>query len=172
MIVLTRIDDRLIHGQTVEGWVTFLKATRILVADDAVASNKFQRSVMELAVPEGLALTIGTVQEISNLLKASAFDRERVIVLFSNPADLLRALDAGMEIKSVNIGGMHFAPEKQKLLDVLAVDQKDLDALREMSARGIEVLIQTVPTERSVTLAQVLADCGITLGRLSRYHSK
>ena len=48
MIIFTRIDDRLIHGQVVEGWVNFLKATAILVADDRVASNALQRSIMEI----------------------------------------------------------------------------------------------------------------------------
>ena len=92
MIVLSRIDDRLIHGQLVEGWVNFLKATCIFVADDRVASNPFQCSVMELSVPQGLRIAIGRVEDICDLARTAALSADRIILLFSNPTDVLRAI--------------------------------------------------------------------------------
>lgn len=161
MIVLSRIDDRLIHGQVVEGWVNFLKAGRILVADDAVASNVVQRSIMELAVPVGLHVTIGGVEEICKMLKDSLFEAERVILLFSNPTAVVRALKAGLQFTSLNIGGMHYMPGKRKLLDMLAVDDSDLSALQEISSHGIQVDIQTVPTQKPMHLDTLFASCRI-----------
>jgi PTS system mannose-specific IIB component len=155
MIVLSRIDDRLIHGQVVEGWVNFLKATWILVADDAVAGNVLQRSIMELSIPQGLNVAIGRVLDICEKARSSALDAERVILLFSKPGDVLRALTAGLKCAALNIGGMHYAPGKRKLLDVLAVDDADLQALKEISARGVHVYIQTVPTQRPLPLENV-----------------
>ena len=38
-IVLTRIDDRLIHGQVVAGWMRQTMANRIIIVDDAVAKD-------------------------------------------------------------------------------------------------------------------------------------
>jgi PTS system mannose-specific IIB component len=161
MIVLSRIDDRLIHGQVVEGWVNFLKATWILVADDAVASNDFQRSIMRLSVPQGLKVTIGRVEDICKQLMTSDFDAERVILLFSNPASVVHALKAGLKCSMLNIGGMHYVPGKRKLLNVLAVDDADLDALREIAASGIHVDIQTVPTQKPLSLDRVFAVCRV-----------
>ena len=86
MLVFTRIDDRLIHGQVVEGWVNYLKATAIMVADDRVASNALQRSIIEISVPEGLSVFIGTVEEICSRLKGSTSGDERAILLFFDPA--------------------------------------------------------------------------------------
>ena len=130
MVVFTRIDDRLIHGQVVEGWVNFLKATCILVADDTVASNAMQCSIMRISAPQGLKVCIGGVQEICAEARSSAFDKERVILLFSNPSDALRALKLGLGCTVLNIGGMHFTPKKCKLMDVLAVDDTDRAALK------------------------------------------
>jgi PTS system mannose-specific IIB component len=161
MIVLIRIDDRLIHGQVVEGWVNFLKATRILVADDTVAANVLQRSIMELSVPQGLNVTIGGVEDICRQVRTPAFDAERVILLFSNPTDVLRALKAGLECRTLNIGGMRYVPGKRKLLDVLAVDDVDLEALKEIVGRGIHVDIQTVPTRRPLPLETVFIVCHV-----------
>lgn len=165
MIVLSRIDDRLIHGQVVEGWVNFLKATWIMVADDNVASNVLQRTIMGISVPLGLKVTIGRVDDICKQLRAPSFDAERVILLFSNPADVLRALKAGLECTVLNIGGMHYVPGKRKLMDVLAVDEADLDALKEISAKGIQVEIQTVPTQRPLLLDNVFAACNVATGQ-------
>ena len=94
MLVFVRIDDRLIHGQVVEGWVNYLKATCILVADDKVAANALQRSIMEISVPHGLKVFIGTVADISEQVRSAALSAERAILLFSNPIDALRALTA------------------------------------------------------------------------------
>ena len=161
MIDLIRIDDRLIHGQLVEGWVNYLKATCILVADDAVASNPRQRSIMELSVPQGLQVFIGSVEEVCSRSRAAGKDDGHAIVVFSNPVDVLRALEAGMECRAVNIGGMHYVPGKRKLLDVLAVSDADLEALRAISGRGVKIVIQTVPTQRPIPLEKVLEACAL-----------
>jgi len=161
MLVFTRIDDRLIHGQVVEGWVNFLKATSIVVADDTVAANTLQRSIMELSVPQGLKVFIGCVEDICGQLRSKALDPERVILLFSKPSDVLRALNAGLDCRALNIGGMHYIPGKRKLMDVLAVDDVDLDALKEIAAKGIKVDVQTVPTQRPLSLDKVFSDCHV-----------
>jgi mannose/fructose/N-acetylgalactosamine-specific phosphotransferase system component IIB len=161
MIVLSRIDDRLIHGQVVEGWVNFLKATCIFVADDQVASNAFQRSIMELSVPQGLRVAIGRVEDICGQLRTAALNADRIILLFSNPADVLRAIRSGLDCRVINIGGMHYVPGKRKLMDVLAVDDKDLAALKEIAANGIQVNVQTVPTQRPVALEKVFTVCKV-----------
>jgi mannose/fructose/N-acetylgalactosamine-specific phosphotransferase system component IIB len=161
MIVFIRIDDRLIHGQVVEGWVSYLKASYLLVADDAVASNTMQRSIMELAVPQGLKVMIGPVEEMCRRLRTSVLDAERAILLFSNPADVLRAIKAGMECRSLNVGGMHYVPGKRKLMDVLAVNDRDLEALKEIAGKGIKIDVQTVPTQRPIPLGKILAACAL-----------
>ena len=162
MIVLSRIDDRLIHGQVVEGWVNFLKATCILVADDTVASNTLQRSIMELSVPQGLKVFIGRVEEVCEQLLAKTLDAERTILLFSNPSDVLRAIKDGLECRVINIGGMHYVPGKRKLIDVLAVNDKDLEALKEIAARGIKIDVQAVPTQRPRPLEKIFTSCSVT----------
>ncbi len=161
MIVLSRIDDRLIHGQVVEGWVNFLKATCIFVADDRVASNPFQRTIMELSVPQGLKAVIGRVEDICDLVHTEALNADRIILLFSNPADVLRAINSGLDCRVLNIGGMHYVPGKRKLMDVLAVDDADLAALKELAAKGIKIDVQTVPNQRRVPLEKIFTTCHV-----------
>jgi len=161
MPLFIRIDDRLIHGQVVEGWVNFLRATSIVVADDNVASNALQRSIMELSVPQGLKVCISRVEDVCQQLKNAAFDVDRSILLFSNPSDVARALKAGLQCSMLNIGGMHYMAGKRKLLDVLAVDDPDIAALREIAEKGVKIAIQTVPTQRPIPLGDILDACDI-----------
>jgi len=159
MVILVRIDDRLIHGQVVEGWVNFLKATCILVADDRVAANPLQRTIMEISVPEGLKVIIGRVEDICARIRSSSLDAERAILLFSNPTDVLRSLKAGLSCPSINLGGLHFVPGKRKIMDVLAVDDADLESLQAILKQGVRIDIQTVPTEKPHSLERVLQVC-------------
>jgi mannose/fructose/N-acetylgalactosamine-specific phosphotransferase system component IIB len=145
----------------VEGWVNFLKATCIVVCDDIVASNALQRSIMELSVPLGLKVFIVPVEEICGLLNSQGLDRERMILLFSRPVDVLRALKSGLDCQALNIGGMHCVPGKRKLMDVLAVDSEDIEILKEIAGMGIKIDVRAVPTQRALPLDKVFSACRI-----------
>ena len=65
-ITLVRIDDRLVHGQVVEGWLPFLRAQRVLVVSDAAASDETQVMLMQLALPDEVELTVLPVAEAAS----------------------------------------------------------------------------------------------------------
>ena len=50
-IRLTRIDNRLIHGQVATQWCGVVGANLLLVANDAVAADEFRQGLMNLAAP-------------------------------------------------------------------------------------------------------------------------
>ncbi len=70
-------------------------------------------------------------------------------------------IKSGLDCRVINIGGMHYVPGKRKLMDVLAVDDADLAALKEIAAKGIKVEVQTVPTQRPVPLEKVFTACHV-----------
>ncbi|EDD0653869.1 PTS sugar transporter subunit IIB, partial [Salmonella enterica subsp. enterica serovar Westhampton] len=49
-VSLLRIDDRLIHGQVMTGWVKHINATKIIIIDDELVHDDFMISVLEMAV--------------------------------------------------------------------------------------------------------------------------
>jgi mannose/fructose/N-acetylgalactosamine-specific phosphotransferase system component IIB len=114
---------------------------------------------MEIAVPQGLKVSIGKVAEICAQIRSTAATRERAILLFSKPSAVLRAIDLGLPCSELNIGGMHFVPGKRKLIDVVAVDDEDLEALRAIAARGVKVTVQTVPNQKPLPLEKLFQAC-------------
>ena len=56
MSYIVRVDDRLIHGQVVEGWIKPLRITTIVVASDSVYCDLMQKALFELSVPPSVTL--------------------------------------------------------------------------------------------------------------------
>src|SRR4051812_2334103 len=108
MIVLSRVDSRLVHGQVIEAWLPHTRAQRILVVDDAAAGDTIARAAMGLALPEDVKLEVRRVAEVDFL--AIAADSVRTLVLFRDVASLLAARARGFAPPSVNLGNVHAGP--------------------------------------------------------------
>ena len=98
-IVLARIDDRLIHGQVVVGWVTYTGANHIVVINDTVAKNEMQRTLLEIAVPVHLRVTICIVDEAPSKINDVEFKNDKGLLLFTNPIDVQNYSENAMHLK-------------------------------------------------------------------------
>jgi mannose/fructose/sorbose-specific phosphotransferase system IIB component len=156
-IQLTRIDDRLIHGQVVVGWVRALDIQRLVVVNDVIAKNAMQKTLMEMAVPSGLKVGFFTVAEAAQAL-GQTDDRSRTLLLFSAPSDVLAFLEKGAVLASVNVGGMHFSEGKRQICKVLCVNDEDVAAFKALAKRGVELEIRAVPGDLREPLAKYLPE--------------
>jgi mannose/fructose/sorbose-specific phosphotransferase system IIB component len=160
-IVLTRIDDRLIHGQVVEGWLKSIRANRIVVLSDDVARDKMQQILMGMAVPASIKVCSFSIDDGAGQLLAKAFDgeKDRVLLLLSRPRDVVRLLAQGVRLATVNVGGMHFSPGKRQVLRNLSVDDDDVAALRQIAAAGVELEGRVLPQDDRVNIMERSGFC-------------
>ena len=56
-VELLRIDDRLVHGQVVEGWLKALRINHIVVASDMVEADDTQKALVSPSGPVGSSST-------------------------------------------------------------------------------------------------------------------
>ena len=49
--IVVRVDDRLIHGQTIVAWCPTLAIQEIIAIDDESAKNPMLKSIMTMSVP-------------------------------------------------------------------------------------------------------------------------
>ena len=71
-ILLTRIDNRLIHGQVATQWSKIVGANLLLVANDEVAHDEFRQSLMDMAAPSFAQTRYFTIDKTINVIhKAS-----------------------------------------------------------------------------------------------------
>ena len=112
-IVLTRIDNRLVHGQVATQWCGAIGANLILVANDEVAGNSLRQGLMNMAAPAYAAMRYWTIQKtIDTIHKASA--KQLIFIVCENPQDVVKLVEGGVPIKKVNIGNMHMAEGKRQ----------------------------------------------------------
>jgi len=152
MIVLFRVDDRLIHGQVVLGWGTVLKPDRIILADDLVASNEWERDLYAAAAPPEIKVSILALTEAAAQLKAGVFEGEKVILLVKHPKNVLSLMDLGLPVSEVNVGGIHYREGREKVLENVYLDAEERSIMRELVKRGVALDGRALPSSKTVTL--------------------
>ncbi len=155
-LVMIRIDDRLIHGQVVVGWGSVLKPDRILLCSDEVATVEWQKTIYLSAVPEPLSASVLTLDDTVKALTSGDFDNEKVLLLVDSPKSIIDLVDNGVDIKEVNVGGMHFKPGKNQISPFIFVDQQDVANFKVLCEKGIKLEGRDVPTRSPVHICTVL----------------
>jgi len=146
-ILLTRIDDRLIHGQVVVGWAQSLKADHIIVVNDDVVNNDMQKFLFRMATPTEINLSIISIKEAAVKIKNREFDDDKAIILVKSPKDICGVIEAGGKVGEINIGGMHFSETKIQLFDAIFVDGDDVAAFQRINQLGVSLEVRMVPTD-------------------------
>ncbi|HOF03995.1 MAG TPA: PTS sugar transporter subunit IIB [Syntrophales bacterium] len=154
--VLVRVDNRLVHGQILEAWIPFLKASQIIVVDDEVASDFFRETVIKMAVPSEVEVKIKGVEDFVRDAIKEAPGGTRTIVLFSNIWDALRAYALGFVFDKINIGNIYNEECRHKLSACVLLSDEDLDSIRSLLQRGVNIEVRRVPRERPVSIAELL----------------
>lgn len=151
-IVLTRIDNRLVHGQVGVSWCKAVGTNMIVVADDIAAKDTLQQQLMEMtAVSSGSYIRFFTVDYCGEIIGQAGPDF-RIFLICRTPAVVCRLVEAGVPIKDVNIGNMHFEQGKRPLSKKVYVDDNDEADIRFLKSKGIRVFIQDVPTDEIINL--------------------
>lgn len=145
-VKLARIDDRLIHGQVVLGWVPHVKPDRIVVANDRVAASDWERRFYTSCVPPDLKTSFFSTEEAAHRLTSELFLQESLLLLFESGRDVLALLEAGVTFPQVNVGGLHYRENSVELLPFVFLTEAERSSLRELVKRGVTLSAQDIPS--------------------------
>lgn len=155
MIVLNRIDDRLIHGQVVVGWGQPLDIRFIVLVDDEVAASEWEQELYRMGTPPEMDVYFHSVAEVPRVLEGYRTDQRAGILLTGNVQSMLRLVrDAG--VREVNIGGLHHRADRKPRLRYVFLSAEEEKLLRDMAAQGAVVTAQDVPATHPVELSELL----------------
>ena len=156
-IVLLRVDERLIHGQVVVGWGGPLHADRIVVVDDDIAGSAWEQELYCLGVPPEMEASFASVADARPQLAEWRSGGPRVIVLVRDVATAARLAEGGLlNGDEVNLGGIHHAEGRERVLPYLHLSDGDRDTLRRIAADGALVSARDLPAGRRVPLEELL----------------
>ncbi len=157
---LIRIDDRLIHGQVVLGWARVLKPDRIVVANDRVAKNDWERRLYSASVPPHLQASFLTLEETAARIRSDGFGDDAVLLLFESVADAHGVVEAGVHFDEINVGGLHYHDGASELLPFVYVSEDDRRLLKDLAEKGVKLIAQDIPGNPAINLTPLVTTGG------------
>ena len=156
-VLLYRVDERLIHGQVVVGWGTRLHPDRIIVVDDDRAASDWEQELYTLGLPEPVRASFEPVEAARAQLADWIGSEERIILLTRDLTNMRRLGEGGGLLgHEVNIGGIHHAAGRDKVLPYVFLGDAERDEIRKLVAEGALVSARDLPTARAVDAAALL----------------
>ena len=153
MIVWSRIDSRLIHGQVIEAWLPHLGVKRVVVADDEASVDPLAKAAYGLAVPAEVELILAGPARLD--FRAIASDKVPTLVLFRDVKGAVDARARGLPDGMLNVGNVHSGPGRVSVSRSVFLDEKDSRALAQLAHGGMKVRMQSVPSETALVLPEL-----------------
>ena len=165
--VLTRIDSRLLHGQVATAWTKTVNPTRIIVVSDAVAKDELRKNLITQASPPGVKAHVVPINQMIKLAKDDQhFGGQRAMLLFENPEDVLRAVEGGVPLKTINVGSMAHSIGKVQPNKVLAFNQEDINTFNKLKQAGLNFDVRKVPNDSKGNMDEILKKAQEELNKL------
>lgn len=155
-IVHIRVDDRLIHGQVATRWVGFFNANRIMIIDDEVANNDIEKTMLRSAAPEGCNTSILPFDKAVNNIKQGNYDKQNVLILIKTPKIALEMLEAGLDIKQVNIGNMSNREGRKQIKRSVSLSTEEVTIVNKLLDCGVNVTARMTPDEAETDIRSFL----------------
>jgi PTS system mannose-specific IIB component len=146
-----RIDDRLIHGQVIVGWLPEVKPESLVVVNDKINEDFMRQEMMALSVPPEVDLQFFSASDIAgDKVGANSF------ILVASPKDAWQCLENGIKPLRFNVGGMHSKDNKEEIFEALHLDHEDRKFFDMIIRSGVRPVFQPTPQNDPVSLEDIL----------------
>lgn len=160
MIVLVRVDDRLLHGQMAISWTKHLQADTILIANQAAVNDEFTMMSLRLAKPRGVQIIIQDLAQAFHYLREASDSESRVMVVVKNLRDAQCILEQFPMIAELNIGGLRSRSHVLRIQDSVALNAADIELCQKIGER-VHIYVQEIPSEKRKAIREFLKDAEV-----------
>lgn len=155
-IVLTRIDERLIHGQIMTSWIKLCNANVVLIIDKASAGNAFLKRILFAAAPKDIELLVMGEEEAGAYLKEAPAPGEKVLILTKVPKPLLSLIRDGVVFQEIILGNMGGGAGRKRFNRNISASPEEIQDFREIVATGVKIYCQMVPSDSKEDIGKLL----------------
>ena len=142
MISFVRVDDRMIHGQTVTRWALEYPCDGIIAVNDTAATNPVLKAAYKGAAPDK-KIFIWTLDHFRESMEKVLSSKTRYFLITKNPLDMRKILiDFGFvpsDVKRVVIGPCNDRPGAVKLGNNQSITPEEAQALEDITKAGYTV---------------------------------
>lgn len=147
-----RVDDRLIHGQTVLAWGPSLDIKEIIAIDEESSKNPMLKSIMTMGIPKQYTTHIVSVAEAKELLKQESNENRLIIVKY--PKHLAQLEDEVMKSESIILGNLAKREDTPYKLggatSIFYLSDEDVHILDAYVSKGKKVSFRQLPNASEV----------------------
>lgn len=157
-IQLTRIDDRLVHGQVMTKWSKGLGINAIFIIDNEVAKDDFMKQIfISSGSRSGLAVKVLSIDEAVAYWNEKSFDEYKAILLFKTVYGVYEAVKKGLPVNLINVGGVAKKKDTKFIITSVSIGDDEAKLLKELHEQHqVEVFFQMIPDSSKVSLADAL----------------
>ena len=121
-----------------------------------MAKDQVRSTLLKQVAPPGVTAHVVDIAKCIRVYNNPKYAGERVMLLFTNPTDVQRLVEAGVDITSVNIGGMAFHEGKTQVTNAVSINQKDIEAFNYLNDKNIELEVRKVASDSKVQMMDLI----------------
>ena len=153
-VVMSRVDERLVHGQVIASWTKIHAIKSILVIDDQLARDSFMSTVLSMAAPSGVKVELITVAQAADRIAGEGMEEGvNTMLLFKSPKYALELVEQGVALRELNIGNMGAGPARKAISRNVYATTAEVEMFKTMLAKGVDVYLQMVQQEPRTPIA-------------------
>lgn len=141
IVVLARVDERLIHGQIMNQWTEAISVSHILIVDEELAQDRLMSNIYRVLAPLGLDVQAFSSVDAARYLKTHEDDESRVILLAKTPQPFERLVRLGIPLQDVILADKIYYPNK------LILPQNSKYSINWLLDNGVKVNVQNFPSD-------------------------
>ena len=156
-VPLLRVDERLIHGQVVAGFLRSLSCNRVIIIDDGVRNDKFIKKILEMAMPPSAKLTVYSCEEAAESWTKDQFGPGRAIIIFKSITGAYQAHRAGFDFRTLQIGGVIYSADKRQVFGPVYMNEAEAVCLNKLESAGVDIIFQVLAEKKATPWGKIKA---------------
>jgi mannose/fructose/N-acetylgalactosamine-specific phosphotransferase system component IIB len=141
------MDNRLIHGQILVAWNSHYKIDRLIVANDKVAADPMQQTLLKAVTPIGANVSVFSITDCVKYCASPEAEKENIFIIAKYPEDGCALVEQGLKIPVLNLGNQAFTRGSKKLSNTVFLTEAGVKALKAVHDKGIKITCRMMPTD-------------------------
>ena len=142
MISLYRIDDRVIHGQTMIKLLPQYPCDGIIIVDDNIANNKPLFQIYKQVVPQNIKVLCFPISIAAKKLPEAEASKKNYFIIFKNIKTIKELFDQGYQIsKTISVGIASKKNDAHYLIDGFALNDEEITCFNSLDDQGYKFSI-------------------------------
>ncbi len=154
-MLLLRVDDRLIHGQVIAGWVRPLSIEKIILASNIISKDEWACNAYRLAIPEEIEFQCMGISDCVENVQAA--NKKKIMIIVETLTEASQLVKNGFHIKEINIGGIGYKEGSREIAPYIYLSPEDIESVVYLHQKGIKVIGKQLPNSMPVYVVKKLA---------------